>query len=177
MSPSMLDDFRDEFVRYRTIGEQAMAQVSEEHLNRALAPETNSIATLVRHVSGNLRSRFTEFLTSDGEKPWRNRDAEFEPRKASRAEIDAPWGQGFSVALEALHGLRDADLGRPITIRGQAMSVHGALARSIAHTAAHVGQIVLLARLQAGESWVSLSIPRGGSSRYNLNPTREKRPT
>lgn len=177
MSAPMLDDFRDEFVRYQAIGTQAMAQVPDGALNRVPAPEANSIAMLVRHVSGNLRSRFTDFLTSDGEKPWRNRDEEFEVRSYSRAEVEGLWEQGFAVALGAVRGLLDSDLERMVTIRGQALSVHAALARSIAHTATHVGQIVLLARLQAGESWVSLSIPRGGSSRYNLNPTREKRPT
>lgn len=172
----MLNDFRDEFARYKMIGEKAMAQVGEQALNRCLQPGTNSIAMLVRHISGNLRSRFTDFMTSDGEKPWRDRDAEFDECERSRAQLDAMWEEAWKRVFDTLAQLSDADLERMVAIRGQPLTVHAALARSTAHTATHIGQIVLLARVLADREWVSLSIPKGASQRYNQNPTREKRP-
>ena len=175
--PAMITDFLEEFTRYMLTGEKALAQIPELALERILAPGTNSIAMLVGHVSGNLRSRFTDFLTSDGEKPWRDRDVEFEPRRCSRAELMTLWEAGWSVALASIASLTDADLEREVTIRGRTLTVHAALVRSVAHTATHVGQIVLLARLLAYREWVSLSIPKSASKQYNLDPTREKRPT
>ena len=172
----MITDFVDEFTRYKLIAEKAMSQVPDAALDRVLAPGVNSIGMLVRHVSGNLRSRFTAFLTTDGEKPWRDRDAEFEERPWSRAEIEEMWQACWQVVLAEVGALSDADLNRTVTIRGQTLTVHAALARSIAHTATHVGQIVLLARVLAERDWVSLSIPKGASQDYNKNPTLEKRP-
>ena len=172
----MITDFLDEFERYRLVGEKAMAQVALEGLNRVLAPQTNSIGMLVHHISGNLRSRFTDFLSADGEKPWRNRDAEFEERRFTREELDEMWQQGWRTAQVAIRALSDADLERKVVIRGSSLTVHAALSRSVAHVATHVGQIVLLARLVAEREWESLSIPHGGSQLYNLNPTREKKP-
>lgn len=170
----MTTDFLDEFTRYKQTAEKAMAQVSDDALNRVLAPGTNSIAMIVRHVGGNLRSRFTDFLTSDGEKPWRDRDTEFADGRWSRGELVQTWDAGWSVALKSIAALTDADLERNVIIRGHPLTVHAALVRSVAHTATHVGQIVLLARQVAEREWVSLSIPKGGSRQYNLNPTREK---
>lgn len=172
----MISDFVDEFTRYKLIAEKAMAQVPEAALARVLAPNTNSIGMIVRHITGNLRSRFTDLLTSDGEKPWRDRDAEFEERAWSRPELEEMWNQSWRVVLNELGALRDADLARSVKIRAQTLTVHAALARSIAHTATHVGQIVLLARILTEREWVSLSIPKGGSQAYNQNPTLEKRP-
>ncbi|HTE46833.1 MAG TPA: DUF1572 family protein [Gemmatimonadaceae bacterium] len=167
-------DFADEYSRYRKMGEKAMAQVSDEGLNRVVATDGNSIAMIVRHISGNLSSRFSDFLTSDGEKPSRDRDDEFAEGTFSRAEIDTAWASGWSVVEQALAGLTDADLERTVTIRGQGLSVHEALCRSVTHAASHVGQIVLLARIVAEGPWNSLSIPRGQSKLYNQNPTLEK---
>jgi hypothetical protein len=171
-----LKDFADEFARYRALGEKAMAQVDDEGLNRTPAPDGNSIAVIVRHIGGNLASRFSNFLTEDGEKPWRDRDGEFVEGAFSRAHVDEAWTTGWSTLESTLATLTDADLGRVVTIRGQQLTVHEALSRSVAHTAMHVGQIILLARIVAPEPWRTLSIPRGQSTAYNQNPTLEKRP-
>lgn len=171
-----IKDFVDEYERYRATGDKALAQVSDEALNRILAPNGNSVAMLVRHISGNLVSRFTNFLTEDGEKPWRNRDDEFAEGPFTRAEIDAAWAKGWDVLLSELRQLGDADLGRVVKIRGRDHTVHEALCRSLAHTAMHVGQIVLLARILADQEWRWITIPKGQSQQYNANPTLEKGP-
>lgn len=162
----MLTDFADEYRKYRVMGEKALAQVPDSALNHVPSPEGNSIAMIVRHVGGNLTSRFTDFLTSDGEKSWRDREGEFAERAYGRAEVNAMWADGFRVLEAALGAMTAADLGREVRIRGQPMSVHAALCRSLAHTASHVGQIVLLARMLAAGSWQSLSIPRGQSAAF-----------
>src|SRR5262249_41256991 len=130
---TMIKDFLDEYHRYRVIGDKALAQVADEALNQIISEDNNSIAIIVRHVSGNLRSRFTDFLTSDGEKPWRDRDAEFSDATYDRERVEGMWAEGFQVVETALSALTDADLGRQITIRGIPHTVHEALCRSIAH--------------------------------------------
>ena len=170
----MLEDFRTEYCRYRVLGERSLAQMSDEALNHVPMPEGNSAAMIVRHLSGNLVSRFTDFLTTDGEKPDRDRDAEFAPATYTRPEVDAMWARGWDVLEGALDSLTDAWTAREVTIRGQPLTVHAALSRSLAHAAYHVGQLVLLARADAGASWQSLSIPRGGSAAYNADPKLEK---
>ncbi|MEP7000212.1 MAG: DUF1572 family protein [bacterium] len=172
----MIDDFVGEYKRYRILGERALDQLSDAALNDVPADDANSAAMIVYHVSGNLTSRFTDFLTADGEKPWRIRDQEFENRSASRDEISQVWKTGWSVLEGQLAQLADVDLARTVTIRNQPLSVHAALCRSLSHVAYHVGQIVLLARTSAGAQWNSLSIPRGQSNAYNANPTGEKAP-
>lgn len=169
-------DFADECTRYRAIGEKAMAQVSDEGLNRVLAPDGNSIAVIVRHIGGNLVSRFTDFLSSDGEKPSRDRDAEFADGVLTRDQVDAAWKTGWRVLESALANLTDDDLRRTVTIRGTGLTVHEALCRSVTHVASHVGQIVLLARIVASDDWKWISIPKGQSKTYNQNPTMEKAP-
>jgi hypothetical protein len=169
-------DFVDEYARYRALGEKAMAQVSDENLNRVTAPDGNSIAVIVRHVGGNLASRFTNFLTEDGEKPWRDRDSEFADGMYSRDVVDEAWRAGWATLERELANLTDADLERIVTIRGRELTVHAALSRSLSHVAMHVGQIILLSRMLAAAEWQTLSIPRGHSSQYNLNATLEKRP-
>ena len=172
----MIEDFRSEYRRYRLLAERGLAQVPDAALNHVPAPECNSAAMIVRHVSGNLIARFTDFLTSDGEKPSRNRDEEFQERSYTRAEMDALWSQGWAVLEGTLAELTDADLSRTVTIRQQPLSVHAALCRSLAHVSYHVGQLVLLARMDAPDAWQSLSIPKGGSTAYNAAPNREKAP-
>ncbi|HEY4130340.1 MAG TPA: DUF1572 family protein [Gemmatimonadaceae bacterium] len=172
-----MNDFVGEYDRYRQLGEKAMAQVSDEGLNRIVAPDGNSIAMIVRHIHGNLVSRFTDFLTSDGEKPSRDRDSEFAEGAFPRATTDSAWKHAFEVVSTELDRVHETDLTRTITIRGVELTVHEALCRSVAHTAYHVGQIVLLARVVATDEWQTLSIPRGQSNQYNANPTREKSPT
>jgi uncharacterized damage-inducible protein DinB len=169
-------DFISEYGKYRAIGEKAMAQVSEEGLNTIVAPGTNSIAMLVRHMSGNFISRFTDFLTTDGEKPTRDRDNEFDEGQWSRAEIETAWRKGWATLEAALDDLVEDDLQSEVTIRGKPLAVHDALCRSLAHQAMHVGQIVLLARLLADEEWKWISIPKGQSKQYNLDPTLERGP-
>src|SRR6185437_5846691 len=135
-------DFIDEYERYRLIGEKAMAQVTDEALNRVLAPDGNSIAMLVRHIGGNLASRFTDFLASDGEKPWRDRDSEFADGTLTRRQADELWTRGWTVLESTLRGLTDADLEKIVVTRGIELTVHAALSRSVTHIAMHVGQIV-----------------------------------
>jgi len=167
--------FIAEYQRYRAAADKAVAQVqSDADFNRILAPNGNSIAMLMRHVGGNFTSRFTDFLSSDGEKPWRNRDTEFSEGPFTRAEVDELWASGWSILMTEVGKLSDADIERTITIRGQTLTVHEALARSLAHVAMHVGQIILLARILAADEWKWITIPKGQSEQYNRNPTLEK---
>ena len=159
----LIEDFRIEFARYRALGEKAMAQVPDNALNVVVAPDGNSIAMIVRHMSGNLVSRFTDFLTTDGEKPNRDRDREFDDRQYSRQEMDRLWSTGWDVLEKQLATLTDNDAQKQVTIRQQPLTVHAALTRSLAHLSYHVGQIVLLARMHATGAWESLSIPKAKS--------------
>ena len=160
-----LEDLIRTYRNYKSLGEGAMAQISDADLHTLVDADANSIAIVVKHVAGNLRSRFTDFLTSDGEKPDRNRDDEFEmPERMSRAEILQGWNQAWAVAMASIEALTPADLERTIHIRGEAFLVAEALNRSVTHTAYHVGQIVLLAKHFAGPTWTSLSIPKGRSA-------------
>ena len=167
-----LHDIARAFRNYKALGDRAMAQVSDENLHALVDPDANSIAILVKHVGGNLRSRFTDFLTSDGEKPTRNRDDEFEmPVRASRTEVLEWWESGWTATLSAIDALRPEDLDRTIHIRGEAFLVVEALTRSLTHTSYHVGQIVMMAKHFAGPHWATLSIPKGrskdvGTGRY-----------
>ena len=162
-----------EYVRYKLLGERAMGQVRPEEL-LVRGEHGNSIAIIVWHLSGNLESKFTDLLTTDGEKPWRNRDSEFELRDVSPAEVAGKWERGWRVLFGALAELTDDDLAAPVTIRGVPFRVDEALLRSLAHLAYHVGQIVLLARSFRGDKWEYLSIPPGQSEAYNRNPVLEK---
>jgi len=151
-----------EYRRYKRLAEGAFEQVTEAQLTQIPAADGNSIAILAWHLSGNLKSRFTDFLISDGEKPWRDRESEFVPREARRVELLAQWEAGWAVLFGTLAGLKDDSLDQRVTIRGEGLTVLQALLRSLAHASYHVGQIVLLAKSFRGESWHSLSIPRGG---------------
>jgi hypothetical protein len=156
-----LADIVRTFRKYRTLAESAMTQVSDADLHATLDADDNSIAIVVKHVAGNLRSRFTDFLTSDGEKPDRHRDTEFEiGRPPTRDEMLGWWNTGWSTALGSIEALTPEHLDRQIFIRGEGMLVHEALDRSVTHTAYHVGQIVFLAKHFAGPGWKSLTIPK-----------------
>ncbi|HSB12301.1 MAG TPA: DUF1572 family protein [Blastocatellia bacterium] len=170
----MLKDFIGEYARYRIAGEKALRQVSDSNLNRVIGADNNSIAIIVRHMSGNLLSRFTDFLTADGEKPWRDRDSEFEDRSYGRADVDRMWVQGWDKLETELSRISDEHLLEKVRIRGVEWTVHDALCRSLAHVAYHVGQIVLLARILKEGEWEWISIPKGQSREYNKNPTKEK---
>jgi uncharacterized damage-inducible protein DinB len=155
-------------LRYnKLLAERAMEQVTDEQLFIALDEESNSIAILVKHMAGNMRSRFTDFLTSDGEKPDRNRDAEFERPPATREALLRVWEDGWARVFAAIEPLSDADLGRTVTVRGEAHSVMQAIHRQVAHYAHHIGQIVMLAKHLAHDRWQSLSVPRNKSAEFN----------
>jgi len=170
-----LGDVIRTFRNYKALGERALAQTPEAALLTELDANSNSIAVIVKHISGNLRSRFRDFLTSDGEKPDRNRDSEFEmTAPASRAEVMRWWEDGWSTVFGALEPLTPEDLTRTVHIRGEAFLVLEALNRSVSHTAYHVGQIVYLARHFAGPAWTSLSIPKGRSAQAAVGDYKSK---
>jgi uncharacterized damage-inducible protein DinB len=164
---SYLKDSIDLFRYYKRLGDRAIEQAPDEALTAALDAESNSIATIVKHVSGNMRSRWTDFLTSDGEKPSRNRDTEFEAPPKTRAELTALWEAGWKCVFDALGPLTEADLGRTVQIRGEAHSVMQAVNRNLGHTAYHVGQIVYLAKHFTGSKWNTLTVPRHKSAEFN----------
>jgi uncharacterized damage-inducible protein DinB len=171
---SIVASLQAEYLRYKALAEAALSQLSEPELVAPGPGGGNSIAVVCWHLAANLQSRFTDFLTTDGEKPWRRRDEEFQPRALSRAELLAHWERGWATLLDTLSGLADTDLDRSVTIRGQPLQVNEALHRSLAHASYHVGQIVYAARGLRGETWRFLSIPPGQSEQYNARPTLEK---
>ncbi|HEY1803177.1 MAG TPA: DUF1572 domain-containing protein [Terracidiphilus sp.] len=164
---SYIEDALAVFRYYKRLAERAMDQVSDDQLFAAIDPEANSIAVIVKHMTGNMRSRFTDFLTTDGEKPDRDRDSEFVAPPATRKELMAAWEDGWNHVFAEVARLTDADLARAITIRGEAHSVMQAINRQLAHYPHHVGQIVFLAKHFAGDRWQSLSVPRNQSAEFN----------
>jgi uncharacterized damage-inducible protein DinB len=163
-----------EYRRYKRLGDESIRQLDAEALVRQPPGDGNSVAAIAWHISGNLRSRFTDFLTTDGEKPWRDRESEFALRSVTPEEVRSKWEEGWNVLFQSLAALSDADLSRTVTIRGQGLSVLDALQRSVTHTSYHVGQIVFLARSLRGKRWEWLTIPPGQSDAYNREPRREK---
>jgi hypothetical protein len=166
---SHLKDSIDIFRYYKKLAERAIEQCPDEGLFAALDAESNSIAIVVKHMAGNMRSRWMDFLTTDGEKPDRNRDSEFEEPPKTRAELFAMWEGGWKYVFDALEPLNDADAARAVTIRGEAHSVMQAINRQIAHYAYHIGQIAFLAKHFAAEKgkWTAITIPRKKSSEFN----------
>lgn len=165
-----------ELRRYKQLADAAMGQLSTAELGLRRGDSENAIATIAHHIAGNLRSRFTDFLTSDGEKPWRDREREFAAGAVDRDELARSWEAGWTTLFAALAPLGDAHLGDTVTIRGQGLLVIEALHRALAHLAYHVGQIVFVAKGIRGADWTWLSIPPGQSTAYNQNPTRERVP-
>jgi hypothetical protein len=161
----LIESITAEYRRYKQLGEGAFAQLADPELSQA-SPDDNSVAMIVWHIAGNLKSRFSDFKTTDGEKAWRNRDEEFEARTVTRAQLLQEWEDGWRVLFAALAALTDDDLHEGVTIRKQPLAVHQALHRSLAHTSYHVGQIVYVAKAFRGASWRSLSIPKGMSATY-----------
>ncbi len=166
-STSHLEDSIALFGFYKKMGEGAMEQVTDEQLFATLDEEMNSIAIIVKHMAGNMRSRWTDFLRSDGEKPDRNRDTEFVEPPATREELLKRWNEGWDRVFGALTPLSDSDLERSVTIRGEPHSVMQAINRQIAHYAYHCGQIVFLAKHFKASDWKSLSVPRNKSAEFN----------
>ncbi|REA64304.1 hypothetical protein DSL64_01785 [Dyadobacter luteus] len=164
---SYLTSVIKQFEYYKMLGEKSFAQLPDEGLFLQFGEDNNSIAIIVRHLSGNMLSRFTDFLTTDGEKPWRNRDEEFEPWTGSREDLYGLWNKGWNCLLTTLAGLQETDLEKIVYIRNEGHTVTEAINRQLAHYAYHVGQIVFAAKLIRGQDWQSLSIPRNGSGLYN----------
>ena len=164
---SYLEDSLTLFRYYKKLAERAMEQVTDEQLLAVLDGEANSIAIIVKHMAGNMRSRWMDFLTSDGEKPDRNRESEFEDPPATREALMKLWEQGWNYLFTALEPLTEPDMDRTITIRGEAHSVMQAINRQIGHYSYHCGQIVFLAKHFQQEHWKSLTIPRGKSADFN----------
>ena len=164
---SYLEDSIGVFRNYKRLAEGAMAQVSDEQLHVALDPEMNSIAIIVKHMVGNMCSRWSDFLTTDGEKPWRDRDCEFELPPEGRAALMELWERGWAMLFAALEPLTEEDLSRTVTIRGEAHSVMQAINRQLAHYPYHCGQIVFLAKHFSSADWQSLSVPRNRSAEFN----------
>ena len=157
----------DEFQKIKKLADKSIEQLSDQQLHATIDPEANSVAVLMRHMAGNMRSRWVNFMTSDGEKPDRMRDREFEDPQQSRAELLAEWEHGWQCVFDALTPLNDADLQRTVMIRGEAHSVYKAISRQVAHYAGHAYQILLLAKHLQGANWKTLSIPRGQSEEFN----------
>jgi hypothetical protein len=170
-----LKDVIRQYRMYKGYVDKALPRVPDAALHSEIDGNSNSIAVIMKHVSGNLRSRFRDFLTADGEKPDRNRDGEFEmPDEVSRAELLKWWDDAFAIVFGSVEAMTAEDLGRHITIRGEQYLAIEALNRSIAHTASHVGQIVYLARHFAGENWTSLTIPKGASAQFAQGAFKQK---
>ncbi len=165
-----------EYRRYRDLADRAVSQLDDQQLTAPPPNAGNSIATIVWHLSGNLKSRFTDFVTSDGEKPWRNREEEFAARDVTKREVMEKLAEGWKVLFDALAPLDDAQLDRNVTIRGVPLSIRDALVRSLSHTSYHVGQIAFWAKSLRGSDWNYLTIPPGKSDEYRKNPKHEKPP-
>lgn len=167
LAAELLSAIINTFEANKRLADRAVEQVPDDKLRVALDENTNSIAVIMKHVAGNLISRWTDFLTTDGEKPDRNRDGEFVDTFRSREELLDYWERGWNCLLTTLNSLKAEDLSKVVTIRGEPHSVPLALERSLAHTCYHIGQIVQVARIHAGEQWNTLTIPRGGSQQFN----------
>jgi hypothetical protein len=167
MPTKLLSPLIDEFKKIKHNGETAIAQLADQDLLVRINPQQNSIAVIVKHLHGNLLSRFTDFLTTDGEKPNRNREDEFVEEPVSRAQVMARWNEGWACVLGALSKLTDDDLLKTITIRTEPYTVIGAIARSMSHCAYHVGQILLLAKHIKGTGWKYITVAPGQSSALN----------
>jgi len=166
--------FVNEYKRYRDLLLKTVDQLDDNEIFKVPGTNSNSIAVIIKHLSGNLLSRFTDFLSSDGEKDWREREAEFEPGELSRIELIDNWQKTWSVLQEAVLSLTEQDMQKTVIIRGVEFTVQGALVRSLAHFSYHVRQIVYLGKLFREDKWQYLSIAPGQSEAYNKNPNREK---
>lgn len=176
MHLSDLNTARTQFAYYKSLGDKTLAQVPDAALGWRYLPQSNSLTTLVLHLGGNMLSRWTDFLTSDGEKEWRNRDAEFEDQDLDRAALTDLWERGWNCLFGALDGLTEEDLGRIVYIRNQGHTVAEAILRQLAHYSYHVGQMVMIGKMVCDADWQSLSIPRGGSQVFNSEKfAQEKR--
>ena len=168
MDINYLDSVKKQFAYYKMLGDKTFEQLDDDQLFWQYNEDSNSIATIVKHLWGNMLSRWTDFLTTDGEKTWRDRDAEFENDLNSRVDVLAKWEEGWNCFFQALDGLKPSDLDTIIYIRNQGHTVMEAINRQLAHYPYHVGQIVFLGKMLADQGWTSLSIPKGNSQQYNV---------
>ncbi|MBC7783240.1 MAG: DUF1572 family protein [Burkholderiales bacterium] len=171
---SLIEESAIAFREQKRLAESAMIQITDEQLRTALDPNTNSIAVIIKHMAGNMVSRWTDFLTTDGDKPDRNRDGEFIDTFASRDEMMAVWESGWARLFSTLKTLSDGDLFKHVTIRGEPLTVAGAINRQLTHYGYHVGQIILIARVLAKDQWQVITIPRGESETYNQRVRQRK---
>ena len=155
------------FEYYKSLGEKTLSIIPEEKINWQYNAESNSMSTIVKHISGNMLSRFTDFLITDGEKEWRNREDEFEPQELTKKELMERWSHAWKVFQEVLTRLKEEDLDKTIYIRNMGQTVTEALDRQLAHYASHIGQMIYLGKMILDKDWKSLSIPRGESANYN----------
>ncbi len=162
-----LENIRTLFRYYKLLGDGALTQLSAENIHTCLNPESNSMAIIVKHVSGNMLSRWTDFLASDGEKEWRNREGEFEDTIKDKADLLAVWEKGWACLFNAIDPLQNADLQKIAYIRNEGHSVVEAINRQLGHYSYHIGQMVFLAKYFAGDNWQSLSIAKGDSQKFN----------
>jgi len=169
----ILNSIKSKYFQYKKLAEDALEQIPDDKLNFVFGEDDNSIAIIMNHIAGNLKSRFTDFLTSDGEKSWRHRDSEFEANQLDRTALLHHWEEGWEILFDSLENLSDDHLNVKVKIRGKDLTVFEALLRSIIHITYHVGQIVYISKTIVGKEWKSLSIPKGKSEEYNRNPNRE----
>ncbi|MFM2213808.1 MAG: hypothetical protein RL427_1071 [Bacteroidota bacterium] len=167
ITKTYLESLKQQFLYYKTLGEKAIAQVAPEQLFVAVNENTNSIAVIIKHLSGNMRSRWTDFLTTDGEKEWRDRDAEFEVLSLSKEELMMEWDEGWHCFFDALNSIEEHQLDTVIYIRNEGHTILEALNRQLAHYPYHIGQIVFYSKQLKQSEWTSLSIPKNNSNRYN----------
>jgi len=173
MTNDYLESTIKQFEYYKLLGEKTFAQLSDEQLFWQYNEESNSIATIVKHLWGNMLSRWTDFLTTDGEKEWRKRDEEFDNDIVDRVELLAKWNEGWTCLFNAINSLTENDLTKEIFIRNQGHNVTEAVNRQLAHYPYHIGQIVFIGKMFCNEKWTSLSIPRGNSKEYNADKFSE----
>lgn len=167
MTSNYLDSAIKQFEYYKLLGEKTISQLTDEQLYLQYNLENNSIAIIINHLSGNMLSRWTDFLTTDGEKEWRNRDAEFETSQGTREALLIMWNEGWNCLFHSLGQLKEEDLSKEIFIRNQGHTVTEAINRQLAHYPYHIGQIVFIGKLLCEQKWESLSIPKGKSTNYN----------
>jgi len=167
MENNYINSVKNQFKQYKVLAEKAIDQVQDEKIDWQYNPETNSIAIIVKHLAGNMVSRFTDFYNSDGEKKWRDRDAEFENEKLSRERLKALWDEGWDCLFHVLNGLSAADLSKVVIIRNEEHTVVEAINRQLTHYAYHIGQIIFIAKMALDNQWKTLTIPKKASREFN----------
>lgn len=167
MENNYISSVKNQFKQYKVLAEKAIDQVPDEKIYWQFNPETNSIAVIVKHLAGNMLSRFTDFYNSDGEKKWRDRDAEFENEKLTRERLKVLWDKGWDCLFQVLNGLSPADLSKTVIIRNEEHTVVEAINRQLTHYAYHVGQIIFIAKMALDNQWKTLSIPKNASRVFN----------